>query len=157
MGLHWGRALLAPLLPDHLARQLWRIEADPYALGGHADTGLFPDAEPPPNIDGYEFVLTEKQETDFSVVDLATGDVVSSVGAVTSRRAGRRRLREFLRQGLNIEVRYDFYFVADFRVADGPSRAVRQETRIHHRRARQARLPTLRRRQHRARAHRRRR
>lgn len=104
MGLHWARRLLPDLLPADLAREIWKIDADPYSEGGKPSIFNGEGAECPPKIEGYPFELSERQDKAFPIVDLTTGKEMTWVEAETSRRTSRRKLREFLRRGVRIQV-----------------------------------------------------
>lgn len=104
MGLHWARREIPPLLPDHIARDIWQIDADPYSEGGRPSIFNGEGANLPPKCEGYPLELNERQEKAFPIVNLQTGDELTWVEAETSRRTSRRKLRQYLRQGLKIEV-----------------------------------------------------
>lgn len=103
MGLHWARREIPPLLPDHLACDIWKIDADPYSEGGKPSIFNGEGANLPPKCEGYPLELNEKQEKAFPIVNLKTGQELTWVSAETSRRTSRRKLREYLRQELQIE------------------------------------------------------
>lgn len=102
--MHWARREIPPLLPDHLAREIWKIDADPYSEAGKPSIFNGEGADLPPRARDYPFELNERQETAFPIVNLETGKELTWVPAETSRRTSRRKLREYLRQELDIKV-----------------------------------------------------
>ena len=101
MAYHWGRKRMTELLPQHMLRDLWQIDTDPYSWTYSDKAQLHNVPEPPA---GYPFKICGRQETDFAVQDMADGEIMTWVNAETSNRCSRRKLREFLRRDVKIEV-----------------------------------------------------
>jgi hypothetical protein len=90
MGLHWGREYLDSMLPPHLRDDLHTISTDYWS-------------ETLPK-DKYEWAQSKMDMATFPLINGTTGEIVTHVKAVTSRRASRRKVLELFARDLDIEV-----------------------------------------------------
>ncbi|KAB8748970.1 hypothetical protein FH972_026521 [Carpinus fangiana] len=89
MGLHWGREYIDKMLPPHLKADLHTISTD------HWSETL--------SRDEYEWAQSKTDMETFPMVNGATGEIITHIKAITSRRATRQKTKNLFSRDLDIE------------------------------------------------------